>query len=268
MEDILEHDKQEEALPIVSYSKLSTYKNCPKSYKYAYIDKLPRLDKPYTIFGQFCHQILETFHLEYINGSKKPIEDVMKESFILAKNEWNEKVTNEQVTEAFNIMQDYLYQLSDSPFPNISHVEKKIWVPIDDTLVLYGFIDRVQIDNDGIIHIIDYKTTKDERFLKDRTQLLLYAYTMYLENKNIDKIRTSYIMLKQKMKLLSAEHTVKDLISAKNELLKTWETISLDKLYRATPIQWKCNNCDYIKYCKEGQRLVLKNKTSFGEVDW
>ncbi|MFZ4795873.1 MAG: RecB family exonuclease [Bacteroidia bacterium] len=254
-------------LPVISYSKLTTYKTCNKSYKFAYIDKLPRLDKPYTIFGQFCHKALEAFHIEYLNGSKEPIDIIMQKSFQSAKDEWKEKMTSDQIKEAFQIMQDYLNIISNGEMPKVSSIEKKIYATIDDTLILYGFIDRIQVDDDGVVHIVDYKTTKDERFLTDRTQLLLYAYTVYLENKDIKKIRTSYIMLKHKMKFLTAEHSVDELIETKDKLLHTWETIKSDKLYRAAPVAWKCKNCDYVSSCKEGQRLVLKGK-NFGEIDW
>ena len=39
-------------------------------------------------------------------------------------------------------------------------------MPIDNEFILYGFIDRIQIDSDGILHVVDYKTTKDENILK------------------------------------------------------------------------------------------------------
>lgn len=268
MDDIHTEKLKESTLPIVSYSRITTYKTCPKSYKFAYIDKLPRLDKPYTVFGQFCHGVLERFHKEHIKGTELPIEDVMKNCFIDEKKKWMQKLTNEQVREAFSIMQDYLDYVSASKMANVINVEKEICVQIDDILTLYGFIDRVQLDDDGIIHIVDYKTTKDERFLKDRTQLLLYAYVLYLENKDIQKIRTSYIMLKHKMKLLITEHTVAELIEAKDKLIKTWDTIVSDKLHRADPIAWKCKNCDFIKHCKEGQNLMGAKKQTFGEIVW
>jgi len=267
-----------ENLPIVSYSKISCYKTCPKQYKFLYIDKLQRLDKPFTVFGQFCHEALQRFHAAKLAGSKDAPENIMRKSFIEARKPtndrdkgWKEKITKEQLSEAFAILQTYLNIIVNQEpkdAPEIISVEKKIWLPIDNTLIFYGFIDRIQKDPDGMYHIVDYKTTKDERFLKDRTQLLLYAYSLYAEdNKNIDKIRSSYILLKHDMKVLAMDHEVKELIAAKDKLLNDWEMVMLDKLYRATPLYWKCNNCDCIAKCKEGQALVHR-KNENGKVEW
>jgi len=281
MEDaIIETEKvtEKQNLPVVSYSKVTSYKNCPRQYKFSYIDKLPRLEKPYTIFGQFCHEILENFHRFYIDpedpNKKVNTEiqycDTMKRCFLEAKQKWDPKLTKEQADEAYQIMLDYLITISaisESDYPNITFVEKKIWLPIDDEFVLYGFIDRIQIDKDGVLHVLDYKTTKDEKYLKDRTQLLLYAYTEHANNPKIEKVRTSYILLKHKMKLLSAEHNIDELIEAKNKFVGIWQTIKMDKLYRPTPIYFKCNMCDYVNQCKEGQSVLYKNKT-FGKKAW
>ena len=259
---------KEKDLPVFSYSKVSAYKSCPKAYKYIYIDKLPRLDKPYFSFGSCAHLILELFFKEYLNGSKDLIEDVMKRSFMAALDKYKPKLTKEQIDEVFIIMQTYLNILvQQEKLPNIINIEKKIWVELDNKIIFNGFIDRVQLDYDGILHVADYKTTKDDRYLKDRTQLLLYAYFLYLEDKNLTRVRTSYIMLKHGMKTLVEEHNIDELVKAKDKLLETCDIINNDKLFRATPIIWRCRNCDYIDRCVEGRKLVF-NKQTFGQIEW
>lgn len=281
MEDaIIETEKvekeKENTLPVVSYSKVTSYKDCPRKYKFCYIDKLPRQEKPYTIFGQFCHEILEKFHRFYIDpedpyknaNMEIPYCDTMKRCFLDAKKKWEPKLTKEQVDEAYQIMLDYLISISGAQdSPNITFVEKKIWMPIDNEFILYGFIDRIQIDSDGILHVVDYKTTKDEKYLKDRTQLLLYAYTEHVNDEKINKFRTSYILLKHKMKPLLAEHSIDELIEAKNKFVEIWQNIKVDKLYRPNPIYYKCNICDYVNQCKEGQSVLFKKK-AFGKKAW
>jgi RecB family exonuclease len=241
---------------------------CPKQYKFAYLDKYPRLDKPYTVFGQFCHEVLENFHRIYLEPSNKDVShiDTMQKCFIDAKHKWQPKITKEQLKEAYEIMVDYLKLLSEN-VPNVISVEKKIWMPIDNEFILYGFIDRIQTDSDGIIHVVDYKTTKDERYLVDRTQLLLYAYTLYSEDQTLTKVRSSYILLKHKMKSLVKEHKINELVECKDYLVKLWLTIKEDKLYRGTPHQSKCRMCDFSTYCEEGKKL-LYNTQKVGKSDW
>jgi radical SAM protein with 4Fe4S-binding SPASM domain len=69
------------------------------------------------------------------------------------------------------------------------------------------------------------------------------------------------------MKSMIAEHDINELIDAKNHLLESWHKIQDDKLFRATPINYKCKNCDFLKFCKEGQNLVCGSKM-FGKIEW
>ncbi len=267
-------------LPIFSYSKIGSYKACPKQYDFCYIQKLPRLDKTFTIFGSLCHDILERFHKFYLdpNNENIPYVDAMQKSFIEAKHDWESKeisenqlrITKDQLKEAYQIMVDYLLLLNKGNNPKVISVEKKIWLDIDHKFILLGYIDRIQKDTDGAIHIADYKTTKDEKYLVDRTQLMLYAYSLYCEDPTLEKVRTSYILLKHKMKSLVKEHSIQEIVECKDKLVKVFLTIQDDKLYRPTPSFFKCKFCDYSKYCAEGSRLLCGGggKSVLGKSDW
>jgi len=266
-------EKEKVKLPVISYSKITTYKDCPKKYHFAYIQKLPRQEKPFTVFGQFCHEVLENFHRYYLDDKTKDISfiEAMQKSFSSARENWKDKLTKEQTDEAYAILLDYLMIISaekEDEKPIILDVEKKIWTPINDEIILYGYIDRVQKDVDGTLHVIDYKTTKDPKYLKDRTQLLLYGYSLFVEDDSIEKIRTSYILLKHKMRYMTAEHSKDELVAAKDALLKRWREVIEDKIFRATPAKFKCTYCDYIDHCKEGKDLIYGAKKIFGKVGW
>jgi len=268
--DNYKENREKSNLPVISYSKLGTYKTCPRQYKFGYIDKLPKLDKPFLSFGSASHASLEKFHKEILAGCKDPIDQIMRRSFLEMKKEWEPKLTSEQIMEIFKIMQQYLDTLDPDKLPNVTHVEKKIWTTLDDSIIFCGFIDKVQTDDDGIIHVVDYKTTKDPKYLKDRTQLLLYAYTLHLENPEITKFRTSFTLLKHEMKSLVAEHEIPELLKAKDKLIADWNVVEMDKLLRATPMAWKCKYCDFIEYCKEGKALIhgVATKPAYGKVNW
>lgn len=252
-------------LPVYSYSKFNTYKTCPKQYYFQYIEKKPTTQKPATIFGQFCHEVLENFHKTFLNKAPEDMDLVMQKCFIDAKNNWKKLLTKEQIFEAKDIMQTYLDQLCKSQFPNVVDVEKEIWIPIDDEFILCGFIDRVDREGDKI-NIMDYKTTKDEKYLKDTLQLSLYSYFFYKEE-NIKNIKGSFILLKHNMKMLSTEFTVDNIIEAKDKTLKLFRQIQEDKLYRAKP-SFLCNYCDFAPLCEEGSNLINGKKTTIGQIKW
>lgn len=279
MDNKYAHEKNDNNLPVFSYSKIGSYKACPKQYKFCYIDKLPRLDKDFTVFGSFCHSALENFHKFYLEPANEnvPYIDAMQKAFIDAKHEWESKEINEnqlritkpQLKEAFQIMIEYLNLLNKGNNPKVISVEKKIWLDVDNKFILLGYIDRIQIDPDGAIHIADYKTTKNPVYLKDRSQLMLYSYSLYCEDKSLSKIRSSFILLKHQMKSLVAEHSIDEIIKCKDKLVETFDTIQEDKLFRATPSSFKCKFCDYSKYCAEGNKMLGGcDKSSFGKCNW
>ncbi|MFW9879543.1 MAG: PD-(D/E)XK nuclease family protein, partial [Candidatus Thorarchaeota archaeon] len=56
----------------LSVSKAKTFDEaadggCKKKFKFNYLDKLPRIDQDFHVFGKFLHQILENFHRELLD---------------------------------------------------------------------------------------------------------------------------------------------------------------------------------------------------------
>ena len=49
----------------LSYSSISMYTNCPLSYKFAYVDRLPRKKSPALSFGSSIHDALKVFYSVY-----------------------------------------------------------------------------------------------------------------------------------------------------------------------------------------------------------
>lgn len=269
-------------LPIVSYSKVSCYHSCPKKFKFAYIDNIPTQEKPYTIFGNFCHKVLEVFERMFIDGCLLSPNLAMQEAFNLtlkapsrdpkrnhSKEQidiFSKKLTKEQKDEAYQIMKFYLSVIKDRQYKVIA-VEQKVWLPINNEIALYGYIDRIQKDADGILHIGDYKTTKDPKFLKDRTQLLLYAYAIS-EKEKVDSVKTSFILLKHKMKAMTETSDKDQLIKARDKFLSDYRDITKDKLFRANANILNCNICDYVSRCSEGSKVMQQRKGFRGETSW
>lgn len=256
-------------LPVLSYSKLTTFKRCAKCYKFQYIDKLPKTDKPYTIFGKFCHSVLQSFHEYFLKNEidKSKFTQVMTKCFKEQIKIYKE-MTREQLDEAFDLIKKYLSYILNKKtiFPNVVSVEEKIWEEVDGKFIYYGFIDRLQLDPDGIFHVVDYKTTKDKKYLvKDDAQIKLYAYFIYLKNKEADKFRTSFILLKHNSEFMTKEYQAKDLIKAKNAFVELWEGVEKEKLFRATPAFNTCTICDYVEHCQEGSELMERKKSHYGK---
>ena len=184
----------------LSVSKVKTFKDCPAKFRYNCIEKLPRKTWDFHIFGQFAHSSLEYFHTFIKDGDIRPENEIMTESFKLTAKEYD-KATIPQKKELWTMMNNYLTKMAqdkaNNVWPVITDVEDNFYIDIDGKVLLNGFIDRVQLDADGVLHVADYKTTKNKSYLKnDHLQLQTYAYVKCLQDPTLERVRTSYILLR------------------------------------------------------------------------
>ena len=243
----------------LSVSKAKTFQECQAKFKFCYIEKLPRVDQDFHIFGKYLHQILENFHAELMKNPERKSDwrPVMKEAWDSAYAEYNTQITGVQYKEAQKLIKEYEAILEEEGIPEVTGVEKDFYISLDDKVLLNGFIDRIQIDKDGMIHVADYKTTKDPKYLKDYFQLMTYCYALCLQDPSITKLRASFILLRHSFDYLTQEFTRDEVLSVGEKFLKVASAIEEEKLWRANP-QFLCKYCDYINQCKEGRGYLVK----------
>jgi len=251
----------------LSVSKTKTFIDCKKKFKFAYIDKLPRKTWEHHTFGTFCHKALEDFHIEYIDGVTDPYNEVMSRAFKNAWREYGKDMTKQMKKDCWKIIDQYLRILSKEKFPNVIACEQKFGLNIEDNIFLNGMIDRVQIDDDGIIHVCDYKTTKNKKYIKDDFfQLLTYAYVMLNEDPDLKKVRASYILLRHNFEYIVGEFTLDDILKVKDQYIEYAKQIRAETEFAPNPT-FLCRYCDHLDRCQEGMRLISPSLT-FGKVDW
>jgi putative RecB family exonuclease len=259
----------------LSVSKVKTFKDCKAKFRFCYLEKLPRKDWDFHVFGKFLHEVLENFHKKIIDGSSEAFNVLMTVCFQNALNNWKDKITAEQKKESWEILFGYLKQLmamkEQDKLPTMLAVEKDFYINIDDKVLLNGFIDRIQLDPDGVLHVADYKTTKDKRYLKnDYFQLLTYAYVMCLEDPNLQKVRTSYILLRHNFETIVKEFSREEVMGIEDKFLEYASNINQEQLWRPNPTPL-CRFCDYLDMCPEGSRFADSKKSSkqtFGAKSW
>lgn len=279
----------------LSVSKAKTFKECKAKFRFTYIEKLPRKERDYHVFGKFLHEILEKFHKMKLAGDTRLDNIVISEAFKSAYSNFKDKLNEEQIKESKDIITKYLVKLDlDRKLgqeSQILDVEKEFYININDKIVLNGFIDRVEIGKDNIIHVGDYKTTllldkkdmsipfndtdKYKRYKKDIFQLKTYALVLMLEDENIQQVKTSYMMLRHNFHLIEKTFTREDVMEVAEQFLDYADKIHEEKLYRATTSPL-CGYCDHIDVCDAGKDFVKaqderKNgisAKSFGESNW
>lgn len=262
----LEEKKIEELR--LSVSKTKTFIDCKKKFKFTYIQKLPRKTWEFHLFGQFCHKVLEDFHRAYIIGkSKNPYHIEMEIAFKAALIEFKGRMTKQMKKDCWDIINGYLKLLLKNKMPNVIDVEKNFNLNIGENIILNGMIDRIQIDDDNIIHVADYKTTKNKKYLKnDWFQLLTYAYVLLLEDPTITKVRASYILLRHDFEYVTTEFSVPEILKIKDKYEEYASQIRTETEYPPNPTAL-CNFCDHLDICSEGKAKSY-SKNTFGEVNW
>lgn len=255
----------------LSVSKTKTFIDCKAKYKFCYIEKLPRKEWDFHVFGKFCHMVLEWFHQQYIEGCLLPYNMTMTDAFKVAWEEYKDKMTPEMKKDCWEILNKYLRNITkdkQNGLPaNVISVEKRFDFSVADNLVLNGAIDRIQLDADNVIHVADYKTTKNKKYLKnDWFQLLTYAYVIVSEDPTIEKVRASYILLRHDFEYITTEFNKEDILAVKAKYEAYAEQMRNEKDFAPNPTAL-CNYCDYLNSCPAGKAKSY-NQNIYGEVAW
>lgn len=256
----------------LSVSKYKTYIQCKKKYNFQYIQKLPKEERDYLVFGKFLHAVLEEFENKIIAGYNGPDNILMKECYKEIFKEYKKLLTQEQKDEAFSILCEFLNRraslVKSGSLPKTICTEKPFNINIGNDIILNGFIDVIYKDVDGTILVSDYKTTNKIKYLqKDKLQLRTYSYVMFLENPELELIRCSYILLKHGFSTIDFEFTRSDVMGIEEEYRDKVGEIRSELLYRPT-VSPLCKYCDFVEHCDEGRIMAGIINTDFGLGDW
>jgi len=255
----------------LSVSKTKTFLDCKAKYKYTYIDKLPRKTWDFHTTGKFCHKVLEDFHNTYINGSQEPYNTVMSRAFKGAVEEYRKDLTQDMKKECWQMIDQYLRIVTSNKKNNLTAnvlaCEKNFELLVGDKVILNGMIDRIQLDDDNVLHVCDYKTSKNKKYLKnDFFQLLTYAYVIVMEDPGVDKVRASYIMLRHNYEYITAEFTKPEILKISDKYLDYADQILKEKDFKPT-VSNLCRFCDHVSICPEGRKKADPTNV-FGSVEW
>lgn len=164
----------------LSFSRVDTYQNCPRRFRYDYIDRLPTAPSPHLSFGSSIHRALEWF---YDRKVPEPPSEEQLVAFLY--DSWDSRGfqgrPREEQVSFYRHAQEVLRRFHRRATPSFrlpAATEAWFELPIGYDAVVVGSIDRVDVDDDGAFHVIDYKTNrkvKDRARVAGSLQLALYA---------------------------------------------------------------------------------------------
>jgi RecB family exonuclease len=164
----------------LSFSRIDTYRTCPRRFRFRYVDRLPTLPSPHLSFGTSIHAALEAFH-----DRKLPDPPSEEELLGFLFDAWDTRgfedlPRDEQVAHyrhAQQVLRRYHARQRDADRTTAA-TEAWFEVPFAYEAVVVGSIDRVDVDADGDLHVVDYKTNRRARPRSEvaaSLQLALYA---------------------------------------------------------------------------------------------
>jgi len=165
----------------LSFTRVDTFENCPRRFRYQYVDGLPQAPAPQLSFGSSIHAVLE-----WLYDRKLPVLPTLDETFQALFDAWDtdgyaatERAEQLQAYEhARAVVAAFHARVTRDGFRLPAATEAWFELPIADDIVVVGAIDRVDVDDAGVLHVVDYKTNRRARTraqVRSSLQLAIYA---------------------------------------------------------------------------------------------
>ncbi|TRZ93900.1 MAG: PD-(D/E)XK nuclease family protein [Dehalococcoidia bacterium] len=247
--------------------KLNMFQQCPRRYKFQYIDGLIdiyRKPRPYFTMGDHVHAALKDFMstVPTCERNISKLEHLLREKWQRNRKGFTDKEDEKRWGEkALNQLRWFAQSQDLSVTPLM--VEKYHKVELSTNISLAGRIDRVDQEVDGSLHVIDYKTGK---MLSEPNQTQLHIYALILSKEQdlpISKVSCLYLEVG---KFQTLKPTTADLDQVASYIIDLVDRIRMEREYSATPNNY-CGTCDFLEICpnrEEAAKLIV----SEDEIDF
>jgi len=237
-------------------SKLQCYLDCPRQYKFRYVDKRSerRTFGP-TALGRSVHKALRDFY------ALEPAERTLDNLLRALRRAWDstgyrgQKEAGDAFTRAEDMLRVYHERTNTGAIRVVALESKFSYARSRDGILVTGRIDRLDIDG-GEYVIVDYKTGRfgsTDEMIGDSLPLSLYAMAASaVLSRDISRIAVEHLPTGRRAE------TMRD----PERLAADWRSIVdiVNEIRSETVFPPKpgslCRWCDYLTACPEGQRTV------------
>lgn len=244
----------------LSPSGAATFEQCPRRWRFRYVDRLPDPPGADALVGTFAHLVLERLMQQH------PIRRTTDEARRIARAAWPEIAGSEdyrdlelddQQARAFRWQAwraiEGLWDLEDPTGVDVRSTEQSVSVTLDG-VPFRGVVDRVESEPEGLV-ISDYKSGRapTPRYAPSRLQQVLLYAAAIAEETGDRPVRAQLLYLGQR--IVATAVTPVELGGAVDQLKSTWDAISDacdgdEFAARPGPL---CAYCAYAERCPEGE---------------
>ncbi len=168
----------------LSYSKLSSYKRCPRAWKNSYLDgKFSREAKPFFSFGTAIHEAFENYYDPH--GAKKSSLKHLLGLWDTAFHNNAEGYRDEEEQKKYynqgvdQLTRYHKHYCADGKYRPAHAIEAYFEVPLGKNAVMTGFVDRIDQVDEDTFEILDYKTEptrRSQQAVDEDDQLTIYFW--------------------------------------------------------------------------------------------
>jgi putative RecB family exonuclease len=159
-------DAQRAHLPSLSPSRAADFKTCPLLYRSRTIDRIPEPPTPDQARGTLVHAVLERLYdfpaldrtREQAGSLVGPQWDRLREEQPLLAELFGESGTPAEFLESADSLLDGYFSVEDPRRLEPAERECLVEAVVDDTLLIRGYVDRLDRSTAGDLRVVDYKT--------------------------------------------------------------------------------------------------------------
>jgi putative RecB family exonuclease len=243
-----------------SHSRVSTFEQCPRKYKFQYIDKeTPEIDNTIEAFmGDMVHQSLEDLYKK-----KKFKQRVSKASLIkFYRDVWEKEYTEDVKVVKEGLTADNYKKMGEKflsdyyetykPFEQLTilGLETQDRMTLPDGNQWHVRIDKFACDSQGNYYVMDYKTNsrmKDQEEADSDRQLAMYSFWVKDKFQDAKSVKLVWHMLAFNKEVVS-ERTEEQLEKLQQEVVTRIKEIENAREF-PTNVTALCNYCGFRHLC-------------------